>query len=233
MNWAEVGIRGGWFLDQPIVTKEFDQPKDAAALGRGTNFAILKQTAQSSTIRINPQLAGSQYLRDGDDTERFSDHFGQIESIVISTGTNDSGLFEPAASACCRSRVSARSAPGGWRSSQVQKFDLETISDVVLHMRYTAREGGAPLRAAAEAHLKQAIADGTTVGSVRVLSLRHDFPPSGRRSPREYPRRRHRAADLHPASGALPELGEAGDHGTAARGDVHQAWQAEHGHGVR
>ncbi|HZM84382.1 MAG TPA: hypothetical protein VFC19_52345 [Candidatus Limnocylindrales bacterium] len=134
-------------------------------------------TAQSSTIRISPQLAAGQYVRDGDDTERFSDHFGQIESIVTSSGTNDSGLFDVGGDRLLP--FEGIGAVSTWRleiPSQVKKFDHETIVDVVLHVRYTAREGGAPLRAAAEAHLKDMIADAATVGSTRVLSLRRDFP---------------------------------------------------------
>jgi Tc toxin complex TcA C-terminal TcB-binding domain len=57
----------------------------------------------------------------------------------------------------------------------VAQFDPDTIADVVLHLRYTAREGGKPLRDAAVANLTNAIKAATTAGSVRLLSVRHDF----------------------------------------------------------
>jgi hypothetical protein len=61
-------------------------------------------------------------------------------------------------------------------SRRAASVDHDTISDVVLHLRYTAREGGAPLRAAATEHLRTRMAAAATAGSVRLLSLRHEFP---------------------------------------------------------
>jgi hypothetical protein len=56
------------------------------------------------------------------------------------------------------------------------QFDYETISDVILHMRYTAREGGGPLRNGAIAHVKKLITEAKAAGSVRLFSVRHEFP---------------------------------------------------------
>jgi hypothetical protein len=55
------------------------------------------------------------------------------------------------------------------------QFDYGTISDVVLHIRYTARDGGAPLRAAALQQVKDLIDGAQAAGSVRLFSLRHEF----------------------------------------------------------
>ena len=56
------------------------------------------------------------------------------------------------------------------------QFDFDTISDVVLHLRYTAREGGLALRSAATAALTEKISAAATIGSTRLLSVRHEFP---------------------------------------------------------
>jgi hypothetical protein len=56
------------------------------------------------------------------------------------------------------------------------QFDYATISDVVLHMRYTARPGGNALRNGALTDLRRTISDAQGAGSVRLLSARHDFP---------------------------------------------------------
>lgn len=136
-------------------------------------------TLQRSTIRTSSLLVDGSYPRDGEDTERFSDHFGRIESIVTSSGTNDSGMFEtnlrderylPFEGAGAVSRWSLE-LPG-----QTRQFDYDSITDVILHLRYTAREGGVPLRDAAATHLKVQIGEAAAVGSVRLLSLRRDFP---------------------------------------------------------
>jgi hypothetical protein len=68
-----------------------------------------------------------------------------------------------------------------------QQFDYDTISDVVLHLRYTARDGGGPVRNAAVDHLKSDIAADGTVGNVRLFSLRHEFPTEWARFRRETP----------------------------------------------
>ena len=58
----------------------------------------------------------------------------------------------------------------------MRQFDYETIADVVLHVRYTAREGGAVLKRSAIDNLKTLIGDAETLGSVRLFSVRHEFP---------------------------------------------------------
>jgi hypothetical protein len=47
---------------------------------------------------------------------------------------------------------------------------------VLLHVRYTAREGGDLLRASAVANLNKAIDEAVAAGSVRLFSIRHEFP---------------------------------------------------------
>jgi hypothetical protein len=50
-----------------------------------------------------------------------------------------------------------------WRiqlAKKFRQFDYDTISDVMLHLRYTAREGGEALGAAATEGLQTAVKDG-------------------------------------------------------------------------
>ena len=56
------------------------------------------------------------------------------------------------------------------------QFDYDTISDIILHIRYTAREGGGLLRNGAIAHFKELAKEAQAVGSVRLFSIRHEFP---------------------------------------------------------
>jgi hypothetical protein len=66
------------------------------------------------------------------------------------------------------------------------QLDFQTITDIVLHFKYTAREAGEPLRSQAIAELKQktldsiAIAENQT-GLARFFSLRHEFPDAWHR----------------------------------------------------
>ena len=57
----------------------------------------------------------------------------------------------------------------------LRQFDYNTIADVVVHLRYTAREDGG-LKTAAVAHLKELTNALGGVALKRLFSLRHDFP---------------------------------------------------------
>ena len=136
-------------------------------------------TIQRSTIRTSPALLEGAYERQGDDTTRFSDNFGGVQSIVTSSGTNDPGLFEESLRDERRLPFEGSGAVGEWRVElprDIKQFDYNTIADVVLHIRYTAREGGVPLRDAATARLRQLAKDAAAAGQARMLSVRHEFP---------------------------------------------------------
>jgi hypothetical protein len=60
--------------------------------------------------------------------------------------------------------------------ADVRQFDYDTIADVILHLRYTAGEGGGLLRNGAVANLKTRIEEAQAAGSVRLFSVRHEFP---------------------------------------------------------
>jgi hypothetical protein len=56
------------------------------------------------------------------------------------------------------------------------QFDYNTISDVILHLRYTAREGGGLLRKEAVKNVATTIEAAHAAGSVRLFSVRYEFP---------------------------------------------------------
>lgn len=77
---------------------------------------------------------------------------------------------------------------GKWRNLssggliEFPQFDFDTISDVIFHINYTARDGGAILKEAAVSALLDAIntmalgEDGERTGLFRIFSARHEFP---------------------------------------------------------
>ncbi len=136
-------------------------------------------TLLRSSVRISPALGEDGYARAGAEDQRFSDHYGPVESVVTSSGHDDSGLFEANLRDERLLPFEYSGAVSQWRlelPSAVPQFDHDTIADVILHLRYTAREGGAPLRDAAVNQLKTRIAAAAAVGSVRLLSVRQEFP---------------------------------------------------------
>lgn len=136
-------------------------------------------TLQKSSIRISANV-GAGYPRAGSEDSRFNDYYGTLQSIVTSSAQADSGLFET-------NLHDERYLPfeeAGVAGSQwqltlppdVRQFDFDTITDVILHIRYTAREGGDVLKAAAVGNLQGLIKLAQTVGSTCLFSVRHEFP---------------------------------------------------------
>lgn len=133
----------------------------------------------------HPQDAviGDGYARENTEDDRFKDYFGSLPSIVTSSAQNDSGLFEtnlrderylPFENSGVVSEWQIE-LPAGFR-----QFDYDTISDVILHVRYTAREGGGLLKQQATLELQTALnefirSEGQQ-GLAQVFSLRHEFP---------------------------------------------------------
>lgn len=142
-----------------------------------------KLTLLKSSIRTTPSTEDD-YARAPEEDDRFSDHFGSLQSIVTSSAQNDSGLFEtnlrderylPFENSGAISEWQLE-LPANPSKQEPAQFDYDTISDVILHLRYTAREGGALLRNAAMAQIRQLIEDGQSAGSSRLFSVRHEFP---------------------------------------------------------
>ena len=141
-------------------------------------------TMLKSSIRTKPVLTDGSYERSDTEDDRFNDSFGSLQTIVTSTGQNDSGLFEtnlrderylPFEGAGVISEWQL-TLPANPSKKEPCQFDYNTISDVILHIRYTAREAGGTLKIGAIANLKNLIETAQTNGSVRLFSIRHEFP---------------------------------------------------------
>jgi hypothetical protein len=135
---------------------------------------------QSSTLRVSPLLNGGVYARDTtQDDIRFVHYFGGAESIVTSGGSNDSGMFETNLKDERFLPFEGAGAVSTWTltlPSQLRTFDYTTISDVILHIRYTAREAGNPLGSQATSELIGMLDTAGQSGQMLLFCLRYDFP---------------------------------------------------------
>ncbi|NYT10718.1 MAG: hypothetical protein GKC09_12435, partial [Methanosarcinales archaeon] len=139
-------------------------------------------TLLNSSIRHKNTLLGDRYSRQEEDP-RFTDSIGAIQSIVTSSGQNDSGLFEVNLRDERYLPFEGAGAISDWHielPKDFRQFDYDTISDVVLHLRYTAREAGGQLKQKANGELQEALnefirSEGQN-GLARIFSLRHEFP---------------------------------------------------------
>jgi hypothetical protein len=113
--------------------------------------------------------AGLKYLEDGVDS-RFRYDYAAKQPIVTSTAQNDTGLFEVNLRDERYLPFEGAGVISTWQIDLNQSqntFDVNTATDVILHVRYTSRDGGPKLAGAVPA---------PSVTGVRLLSARQDFP---------------------------------------------------------
>jgi hypothetical protein len=136
-------------------------------------------TLLTNKTRVKPIVGESYMERLDTEDDRFVSNFASIQSVATSSGQNDSGLFELNFRDERYLPFEGAGAASRWRFElprDTNVFDFETISDVVLHLRYTAREGGVMLRKAARETLEAIMADSNILAQSRLVSLRHEFP---------------------------------------------------------
>jgi hypothetical protein len=110
---------------------------------------------------------------DANPTSALLETSGGTQSIVTSSAQNDAGLFEVNLRDERYLPFEGAGVISQWKLELVkeaQQFDWTTISDAVMHIRYTARDGG-DLRDHAVKGLTQALQSG-----IRLFSARSEFP---------------------------------------------------------
>jgi len=135
-------------------------------------LSLLKSSLRKSSVPKD-----GEYARQGPEDDRFVDYVGAVQSIVTSSGQNDSGMFETNLRDERFLPFEGAGAESTWKldlPKDYPAFDYSTISDVIAHIRYTARQGvdATKVKAALDTLFGQA----NQAGLALVLSLRHDFP---------------------------------------------------------
>jgi hypothetical protein len=145
-----------------------------------------------SKIRWNSSGASSYSEQPVASDPRFFYNFAAAQSIATSTAQNDSGMFEVSFRDERYLPFEGAGAVSQWLISMPQDsnaFDFETITDVILNLKYTARDGGASLRDGARQAARMPIPppqSGTgaqpasypskQTNLFRYFSLKHEFP---------------------------------------------------------
>lgn len=146
-------------------------------------------TLVASSVRVSPDASGA-YPRSSASDPRFRDEAVGLTSIVTSRAQEDAGLFEVSLRDERYLPFEGAGAISEWRIElprTFRQFDYATISDVVLHLRYTARDGGEPLRTAASESIRSALTSlvlgsqdarpsGGREGLLHRISLREELP---------------------------------------------------------
>lgn len=137
-------------------------------------------TLLKSQTRISTKADANTYAEDLiKENPRVVTNYSANESIATSSAQNDSGLFELNFRDERYLPFEGSGVISKWRldlPETIKQFDYQTISDVVLHIKYTAREGGSTLREAANKSLTAMLKDAQGKLQSRLFSLRHEFP---------------------------------------------------------
>jgi Tc toxin complex TcA C-terminal TcB-binding domain len=143
-------------------------------------------TLLSSKTRVEPKLIDPPHACCHDerwkngyqampDDSRIVSMYGATEAIATSSGQNDSGMFELNFRDERYLPFEFSGAVSRWRIElplENNHFDMETLSDLILHLNFMAREGGENLRKAANdcAQLNQPGA------GVRFFDVKRELP---------------------------------------------------------
>lgn len=137
-----------------------------------------KLSLVKSKYRKSPFLGGA--YEEGSSDTRFNYTFGNIQSVATSGAQNDSGMFEMNFKDERYLPFEGCGAISTWSielPAAYAQFDYNTISDLILHIKYTALDGGA-LKAAAKTNLDLIIeneAGDDDKGQYRLFNLKQEF----------------------------------------------------------
>ncbi len=185
--------RGTCTVELPEAIFDIDNPGHYMRRLRSVALSIPCVAGPYTTVSCKLTLLGSRIRKDttvtpayastGPDDRRFANGSGGVQAVVTSSGRDDTGTFELDMRDDRYQPFEGTGAVSTWRlelPSDFRQFDYRTIVDVVLRLRYTARDGGEPLKLAALGQLgnalKQMELEEGKRGLYRLFSLRHDFP---------------------------------------------------------
>ncbi|MBI2998767.1 MAG: hypothetical protein HYY46_10020, partial [Deltaproteobacteria bacterium] len=159
-------------------------------------FRLLK-----NNIRINTANGDNGYPRNTDDQglpaddDRFVENTIPVKAIAASNAQNDSGVFELSFRDERYLPFEGAGAVSEWSlelfsdlpsnnpdpanpdfGKPLRQFDYKTISDAILHVKYTAREDAGGFKNGAVAHLRDYFSQDGATNSLRMFSLKQEFP---------------------------------------------------------
>lgn len=175
---------GECFVDLPEALFDMDYPGHYLRRIKSAGLTIPCVVGPYTSINCTLTLLGNSvrrttntsggYARHLEGDDRFADNLGAIQSIATSSAQNDSGMFELNFRDERYLPFEGAGAISSWRVEMPRncnQFDFNTISDVVLHLKYTARDGGEALKNEA----LTAVVNATPRAGIRLFSARHEF----------------------------------------------------------
>lgn len=164
-------------IELPEVLFDMDYPGHYLRCMKSVSMTIPCVTGPFTTLACTLRLTNHAVRRTSDEVPEPRIDF-PFNAIAASSGQNDSGLFElsfrderylPFEGAGVISNWSLELGP-------IPQFDYGTISDVILHIKYTACEGNSSFKEGALKRVRDYLHhdDGTPL--LRALDLRREYP---------------------------------------------------------
>lgn len=136
---------------------------------------------------------GDGYVHNNDDgiwvsDSRFIQNNIPVKAIATSSAQNDSGIFELSFRDERYLPFEGAGVISDWTidlfndpdeadfGKSLRQFDYNTISDAIIHIRYTAREASGLLKKEALSHLRDYYSADDSVTAMKIINLKHDFP---------------------------------------------------------
>ncbi len=150
----------------------------------------LKITQSANRVRISTDkklgagLTDAQaYAEDPGNDPRFSYNVGSVQTVTLSRGDDDAGLFALNLDDERYLPFEGSGAVGAFvleLPADLKPFDYTTITDVIFHMRYTARDGGAGFTSlvtnALRTNFNTMVQSAGRVGLFQAFDLKRDRP---------------------------------------------------------
>lgn len=184
-------------FDIPEMLYDMDHPGQYFRRIKSVSISIPCIAGPYTSISAKLSLVSNRYRKNIKDVEnpdnylenriegdtRFVYNIGAIQSIATSSAQNDSGVFELNFRDERYLPFENTGAISSWRlelPTEIRQFDYKTISDVIIHVNYTAREGGSVLKKAANHTLKKLLSEFSQEleesGLYSSVNLKQDMP---------------------------------------------------------
>jgi hypothetical protein len=143
----------------------------------------------NNSVRINTVMnTATKYEHENDqgvfiDDDRFRTQYAPVTAIATSQAQNDAGMFEFNFRDERYLPFERAGAISEWQialseEKELRQFDYSTISDVILHLNYTARESSGLFKEKATTHMRNFLLNASGLADqplLQMVSLKHEF----------------------------------------------------------
>ncbi len=176
---------GECFFNIPEQMLDIDFPGHFFRRIKNINLSIPAVTGPYTTVSCTLTLLSDRYRNQastGEEEDDFVWNVGSIQSIATSNGKGDSGLLQLNFQDERYLPFERAGVISSWKLNMprpdLAQFDYSTISDVLIQVNYTARDGGQAYRIAVEERLESSLNSLITSdeGFPMLISMKNQFP---------------------------------------------------------